>query len=493
MNECFLGIDIGTGSSKGTIVGIEGTVLAQAAIQHDMNSPAPGRYEQDADSIWWKDLVYLTHTLIKTLRGPSWSIDSIKGMSVSTIAPCVLPVDNRGTPLRPGIMYGIDTRATEQITEIETEIGKNAIFNMTGQNLSSQSCCPKILWIKQHEPDVWGKTYKFLTATGYLVFRLTGSYTVDMYDAIGYAPLFNIRTRRWDNTYADSLFDLSKLPDITWATDCAGTLEHSVSVELGLPSGIPVMTGTADAAAEAVASGVSHVGDMMMMYGSSNFFILKTKVLRPVSNFWAAHFLEPNTTVLTGGMATVGSLFKWIDDTFPGRTFKEWEILASLSEPGAKGVTVLPYFAGERTPFFAPKAKGGIFGLTLHTSAGDIYRAIQEAVGYGIRHNIEELNRVGEEARRIVAIGGVTNSSRMMQYVSDITGCTQLLPKQRLGACYGDAFLAAVGSGYIASLNTIDEWVEIEREFIPNQAVRSIYDESYSRYRDLYESTKHLL
>jgi len=493
MKDCFLGIDIGTGSSKGALVDISGNVLASASIAHSMSTPASGWYEQNADDIWWYDFVFLAQALVEKLHKLSIPKECIRSVALSTIAPCVLPVDIKGKPLRPGILYGIDTRATQEIKEIEQNVGKDNIFRMTGQHLSSQSCTPKIRWIQKHEPAVWEKTHKVLTASGYLVYRLTGNYTIDMYNAIGYAPIFNIRQKCWDKTYAEGILDLSVLPEIYWSNKCCGFINKKAKEETNLPLGIPVITGTADAAAESLAAGVKSVGDMMMMYGSSNFFIVKTRELRPVPYFWASNFLEADTTVLTGGMATVGSMFKWLSDSFPGRTYAEWEQLAKTSKAGANRVTILPYFAGERTPLFNPDARGVIFGLSLTTTPGDLYKAFQESVGFGIRHNIEILKKAGESPERIIAIGGATASSDMMQGISDITGCRQELPKQRLGACYGDAFLAAVGSGYIDSLENVNLWVEIEKEFIPNPALVQQYNEAYYRFRKLYESTKSLL
>jgi xylulokinase len=493
MRECFLGIDIGTGSSKGTIVDILGNVVAQASIQHDMDCPHPGWFEQDADGVWWHDFVYLSRTLVDQLRQKALSPSSIRGVAASTIAPCVLPIDEGGKPLRPGILYGIDTRATQEIAEMESSIGREAIFEKTGQQLSSQSCIPKILWIRKNEPQVWAKTRKVLTASGYLVYRLTGNVTVDMYNAIAYAPLFNIREKRWDSTFCGKLFDLSILPEILWSDSPCGRVTKEAAMETGLPAGTPVIAGTADAGSESLAAGVKDPGDMMMMYGSSNFFIMKTMQLRPVASLWASNYLESGTTVLTGGMATVGSMFKWFQDTFPGSSFEELEKSSAGVPPCAHGVTILPYFAGERTPIFDPQAKGVIFGLSLATTLGDIHTAFQESVGYGIRHNLEAMREAGEHPERVIAIGGAAASDQMMQRITDIIGCRQQIPRNHLGACYGDAFLAAVGSGHIKDLRQIDAWVEIEKEFLPNGSLADRYTEGYARYRQVYSSTRHLM
>ena len=154
MDDCFLGIDIGTGSSKGAVVDIGGKVLCQAAVPHEMSMPQPGWYEQDADRIWWGDFLRLCRELLDKLQQPK---DSIKAVAVSTIGPCVLPVDKAGKPLRPGILYGIDTRAAKEIREIEEKYGKDAIFAKTGQDLSSQSCCPKMRWIRKN--SVWANLF----------------------------------------------------------------------------------------------------------------------------------------------------------------------------------------------------------------------------------------------------------------------------------------------------------------------------------------------
>jgi xylulokinase len=493
MHECFIGVDLGTGSAKGTAVDITGRILSTASIPHEMSSPQPGWFEQDADGIWWNETAALCRKLVSDLKDQGIDSSYIKALSVSTTAPCVLPVDEKGTPLRAGIMYGIDTRASAQINQIERAVGKENIFSKTAQHLSSQSATPKILWIRDQEPRVWDRTKKVLTASGYLVFKLTGRYTVDTYDAIAYAPLFNIRTRQWERTYESDLFSLDLLPDILWTTEVAGTITRQAAETTTLPEGIPVLTGTADAAAEAVSVGVRAPGDMMMMYGSSNFFIMQTSELKPIPQFWASNFLTAGTTVVTGGMATVGSLFSWFNQTFPGRSFSQWEELARESKPGANGITILPYFAGERTPLFDAHAKGVFFGMQLTTTAGDMYQALQEAIGYGIRHNLETLREAGEQAGRIIAIGGVSSSAMSMQIISDAAGCVQQIPSQTAGASYGDAFLAAYGSGWIDSLQDINSWVSIVKAYEPNPKHASVYEQGYQRYRELYETTKHLM
>ena len=484
--ELFLGVDIGTSASYGVITDNKGKILASSRVPHDVSMPHPGWVEQDAEGIWWKDFLEIVTALLKM---PGIAAADIKALGISAICPCVLPIDKTGKPLRPGILYGIDSRAGAEIKQLEERIGKEEIFKMTGQHLSSQSCCPKILWIKNNEPDVYSKTACFLTAQGYLVYKLTGNFTLDFYDGMAYAPLYDIHKRRWDPTYQNEITEITKLPELIWTTGIAGKITSQAAELTGLASGTPVICGTADALSEAVSVGVHKDGDMMMMYGSSNFFIFRTNKLLPQENTWASYFVTPKEEhVLAGGMTSAGNLFKWLKETFPGRDFPQWEALSAESSPGAGGLTLLPYFAGERTPINNPRAKGVLFGITLRSSPGDVYRAFQEALAYGVRHNIEALKEKGIQAKRIFAIGSISRSNQLLQIISDISGCPQLIPKEKAGASYGDAFMAALGSGFIDDISEITRWVNYEQEIIPRNDHRDVYEEGFARYKDLYKA-----
>ena len=274
--------------------------------------------------------------------------------------------------------------------------------------------------------------------------------------------------------------------------------------ETGLASGTPVITGTADAAAEAVASGQAGPGDMMVMYGSSTFFILRTEGLMRPRGFWASRFLENDSFVVAGGTATAGSLTRWFRDNFAAderraetrggpNAYAALSALAAASPPGSRGIVVLPYFSGERTPLNDPDAKGMIYGLTLGHGRADVYRAVLESVGFSIRHNIEALQAEGCRAARILAVGGGTRNPAWMQIVSDIAGVEQVVPSRQIGASYGDAFLAGVGVGIFSGTSEAQRWVRAGATVHPDPANRPEYDAGYALYRELYERTAHLM
>ncbi|MDO5653349.1 MAG: FGGY family carbohydrate kinase, partial [Brachymonas sp.] len=176
MKQLLLGIDVGTYSSKATLTALDGTVLRTATEPHDISIPQPGHVEQDADAVWWHDVCALCHQIFA--NGP-YAAHDVAGMAVSAIGPCLLPLDEHMRPLRPGILYGVDTRATAQISRLEAQLGKAAIYDHCGMDLTSQAIGPKILWLQEHEPDLWQRTARLTTASSYLVYRLTGQHWMD--------------------------------------------------------------------------------------------------------------------------------------------------------------------------------------------------------------------------------------------------------------------------------------------------------------------------
>jgi xylulokinase len=497
----LLGVDIGTSSCKGVLVREDGVVVASAAVEHLLEIPRPGWAEHDAETAWWDGFLNVTRSLISSGR-----IDPrrIAGIGFSAISPAILPIDRGGRPLRKAILYGIDTRATQEAGDLQQIIDGSASLRRSGVRLSSQSAAPKVLWIRLHEPAVWDNTHLVVNGSGFLLYRLTGNVSLDVYDAAGFAPFVDVENCCWTADTSEHISPSEKLPRITWSCDIAGRISAEGARLSGLVEGTPVITGTADAAAEAVSAGVARPGDMMVMYGSSVFFILRTRRLCTSPYFWCAPFLENGTYVLTGGMSTAGSLTRWFRDQFApeemerekhgGRNaFAALADLAAGSRVGANGVVMLPYFAGERTPILDPDAKGLIFGLSLSHTRADVYRALLESVGFGIRHNLDRMREEGACPERIMAVGGGTRNPLWMQIVSDIAGIEQHIPEQRIGAAYGDAFLAGVGTGLFSGIDEVGRWVRTGAVVRPEQTSTQAYDAYYKIYRSLYEATAPLM
>ncbi|MDQ3694665.1 MAG: FGGY-family carbohydrate kinase [Chloroflexota bacterium] len=494
--ELLLGIDIGTYSAKGVLCTPGGEVVAEATIEHGLSLPRPGWAEHDADVIWWGEFVGLCRMLL----GNRFRGDDVAAVAASAIGPCLLPVDAAGRPLRPGILYGIDTRASAEIAWLNDHLGEAPMFDLGGMALTSQAIGPKILWLKRHEPEVYAKAAHFIAASPYLVLRLTGEAVMDVHTASYYNPLFDLRQTRWDSRFAAPIVEIDRLPRLLWSNQIAGEVTPAAAAETGLRPGTPVTAGTIDAAAEALSVGVVAPGDTMVMYGTTLFFIQVTREPVPDRRMWSCAFCLPGLYGIEGGMATAGALTRWFRDTLaPAELALEAEggpnayaqlaAMAATVPPGSNGLICLPYFAGERTPLNDPAARGVYAGLTLSHTRADLYRASLEGTAHGVRHNLATMTAMGAPPRRLVAVGGGAKNRVWLQIVSDVTGLPQDVPARTIGAAYGDAFLAGLAIGSIPDLASLHrEWVKPALQLTPNPAASAVYEDYHGVYRRLYQA-----
>jgi xylulokinase len=503
MKEKYLiGVDVGTYETKGVITNLKGEVLSTQVRPHKMLIPQQGWAEHDPEEVWWGDFVHVARRLLE-----SSGVDpkDVLAVGCSAIGICVLPIDKQGNPLRKGgILYGVDTRSTEEIAYLEKEIGTDRIFNLAGMTLSSQAAAPKILWLKNNEPGVYKKAYKFATASTFIVGRLTGNYVIDHLTGSFVAPLYDFEQRKWTDELTKEIVELGRLPELRWANEVAGTVTAEAAQQTGLLEGTPVTVGTADAAAESVSVGVTNPGQMMLMYGSTVFII---EVLdKPISDkrMWANPYLFEGTSALLAGMATSGSLTRWFrdqitqdlvtaEDNGGPNAYGELTIGASTIPAGSEGLICLPFFSGERTPINDPKARGVYFGLTLAHTREHMFKATLEGIGYGVRHHLDIMRDMGAFPDEVIAVGGGTKSPLWLQTVSDIGQVSQKVPAVTLGASYGDAFLAGMGAGVFSDPKDINTWLSDYKMVHPNEALAERYQAYMALYLDLYEQNKDLM
>lgn len=490
MSDLLLGVDIGTYSSKGVLVQPDGKILKSHVVQHKMDMPHPGWAEQDADKVWWTDFVAVCQAL---LDGFPYSGDDVGAVACSAIGPCLLPLDAHDKPLRPGILYGVDTRASEEIDALNQILGEENIFKFSGMALSSQAIGPKILWLKNNEPDIWSQVSHITTASSYLVLRLTGEKVIDRHTASHYMPLMNIQTLEWSEQFAEHIVTLDKLPNLGWSDEQAGTVSATGANQTGLKEGTPVAVGAVDALSEGISVGVVKPGDLMIMYGSTTFFILVMNKPQPDPRVWTVAGGYEGQFNLAAGMATTGSLTRWFRDEL-ARDLPEEEAYSILFKgaeticAGSSGLLILPYFSGERTPINDPDARGVIAGLSLSHTREHLYRAVLESVAYGVRHNIEAFKQMGAPVKRIVAVGGGTQSNMWLQIVSDVVGVSQLVPEETIGASYGDAFLAGLCAGLLKR-SDLESWVNVKKTLRPEDDKHKLYSRIYDDYKMLYSQT----
>jgi xylulokinase len=282
-----------------------------------------------------------------------------------------------------------------------------------------------------------------------------------------------------------------------WTTDIAGHVTARASLATGLAAGTPVIAGTIDAASEALSVGVVGKGDMMVMYGSTIFTIMLSKGRIEDSRLWYAPWLFEGEHASMAGLSTSGTLTHWFRDNAareldPAQAFAKLASEAQASPPGAKGLVVLPYFSGERTPIHDPEAKGVVFGLNLTHKRGDIYRAVLEGIACGTNHIIETYRDIGQMPKKLLAVGGGVRNKVWSQATSDISGMTQTVCSKTIGACYGDAFLAALAVGDVRKKD-IATWNPEDRRIVPERRNRRVYERQYRVFRELYQRNSDLM
>lgn len=481
--RCTLGVDVGTSSTKGVLVDEAGGILASAVRGHDVQRPHAGWVEMDA-AVWWDEFVSITHELVAAV--PEAEITAV---GVSGMGPCVLLADDADVPVRPAILYGVDTRAVAQGERMTAELGEDEVVRVGGSRLTSQAGGPKIAWIAEEEPEAYGRARRLFMPASWLARRLAGAYVIDHQSASQMNPLYDVEAETWESSlwarYAPGL----EQPRLAWAGEIVGGVTDEAARSSGIPAGTPVIAGTIDAWTEAVSVGAHGIGDLMLMYGTTMFLVATGEAALRTPSMWTTVGAFAGTRNLAGGLATSGALTAWLKE-ITGSDYPTLLAEAAEAGPGAAGLVMLPYFAGERTPILDPDARGVIAGLTLSHGRGHLYRAALEAAAMGVRHNVETMRAAGADIRRVVAVGGGTQGDLWLQIVSDVTGLVQEIPATTIGASYGAAFLATVAVR--GDEVRIADWNPIARTITPDSALATFYDEQFGRYLALYERTEDL-
>ncbi|MCT9622604.1 FGGY-family carbohydrate kinase [Curtobacterium sp. C2H10] len=478
--RAVLGLDIGTSSTKALLTRFDGTVIAEVGRRHEVDRPEQGLVEMDA-AVWWDEFTALTRELLE--RVPDAEVEAV---GVSGIGPCVLLTDDAGEPLRPAILYGVDTRTAEMLPAVTAELGgEDAVRSRCGSALSTQAAGVKLAWVARHEPDVWARAARFTMPSSRVVELLTGEYVLDHHSASQCTPLYDVHEDTWIDAWCERLAPGLAMPRLVWSGDPAGTVTAAAAAATGLPVGIPVTAGTIDAWAEGVSVGAAVPGRMFLQYGTTMFMIAPTDEPVSVPGMWTTVGTRPGQPSVAGGMATSGAITDWLRRLVDG----EWSTMleeARCAGIGANGLLMLPYFAGERTPIADPDARGVIAGLTVRHTRGDLYRATLEATAYAVRHNVEVLREAGVEVHELVGAGGGLLGRLWPTIVSDVTGLPQTVPSVTIGACYGSAFLAA---GLVADVD-VTAWNPPAARIEPDPAATAAYEPGYRDYRELYEATR---
>jgi xylulokinase len=478
----LVGVDIGTASTKAVLVASDGRLIASARRDHAPTFPRPGWAEMDAERDWWGDVVEVLAEL--TTAHPEIRIAAV---CVSGLGPCVVQTDDNLKPRREAILYGVDTRATVEIDEITSRLGADAILERCGKDLSSQAIGPKLAWLRRTAGADWRPQDRWFSAHTYVVAQLTGEWVLDHHTASQCDPFYDIQKQQWATDWVEAVLPGLALPRLVWPAEQVGLVHEEAARATGLAKGTPVVAGTVDAWAEAFSVGVRKPGDLMLMYGSTMFFVQVLTAPTSVRGLWTTSGVERASHTLAAGMATSGIITTWLQDLTGGVPFETLVSEAAAVPAGSEGLVMLPYFSGERTPIYDPLARGVIAGLTLRHKRGHLLRATYEGIACGVRQIVAEFEAAAGQPARVVAVGGGTQGGLWTQIVSDVTGLEQQVPKQTIGAAYGDALLAAIGIGLVPPQT---DWAELDRTVHPDPATAGTYATLFRTYTELYPATR---
>ncbi len=500
----LMGTDIGTQGTKTILVTDSGAVVSESFREYGVITPKPTWAQQWPDV--WLDAV--VETVRETVEKSGVEASEIAGITISGLyGGSGVPVDRDINPIFPCLIW-MDRRAREQTQWVKENVPLEMIFGVTGNYVDSYYGFTKMMWIRDNLPDIWRRTFQFVTPKDYVIYRLTGELSTDFSSAGNIGGLLNIRTRQWSQEMSEALsIPLEKLPQkLIRSSDIAGYINSEFSLITGLLEGTPVISGGIDAPVAQFSAGVLEEGEHVAMAGTSMCWgtVHDGKNLTPGLISFPYVVYEDKKMYTFGGSATSGALARWFRDQF-GQYEKEvqdrtgisayslLELEAKNIQIGSEGLVVLPYFMGERSPIWDPDARGTILGLSLYHTKAHVYRALLEATAYSLKHNMEEATKAGIELdSECYIVGGVARSDFWVQILADVTGFGMKRLAKDVEAPLGDCFLAGLGTGVIDRPERIKEWLEFRSTVLPEADTASLYRDYYEIFKELYRNTAEL-
>ncbi len=479
-------VDNGTSSTKTALWTAEGVPVAHAEQAYALRRPHPLWAEIDGN-VWW-DAVCSTIQQVMSESGVD--PEQVAGVGVDGIGWTLLPVDAECNPLSPAIIW-LDRRAEEEARWLRNLALANDFVNLSANPLDSGYITPKILWLKKHGPDVFAAAHKFLTASGFIVARLTGEFTCDYTQAYGY-HFFDLSHECWDPAAAKLLgVPLEKMPTLTACTDIAGTITTQAAEQTGLAAGTPVITGCLDAAAGALGAGVTLPGQTLDQGGQAGGMALSVEQVTVDPRLIFSHHVLPGQYLLQSGTVGGGSLVWFRDilghDGDMGNPFELFSAEVAQTEPGAGGLIFIPYMAGERTPIWSSTARGVFFGLSYSTTRGDILRAIMEGCAFAVYDNLKVAEQMGATVVEWLGSGGATRSAEWCQIKADVTGKPFVVARRADGHEGGHTLglfaMTAHAIGIESDIGACVERLLPQRQvFYPRPREHALYEELFGVY-----------
>ena len=476
----YLGVDMGTSSIKATLLDEKGSIVGRSRVESIVVSPEESFFEVEAEKNWW---LGFRKSLGSICRDND--VKGIEALCISSVCGTFVPVDNELRPLYNAILYGIDTRAIDQIERLNGSFGKEYLKNHLGGEFTTHSVIPKTLWLKENRPETYEKTFRFVESNNFVSGRLTGKTAWDFPTAAG-TRLLDFETRDLPREIIRKAgLDENKFPGLSWPLSIVGRVSAWSSKETGLREGIPVITGACDINGEAMACGGINPGDLVVVFGSTTSTLFTTRGLHFLDGFAPGVSILEGTYRLGAATSSGGRFVGWIKDLLRS------EITGEIDD-GPTGIIILPYIDGARAPYDNPSARGVIFGLQKTDDRNKLFKASLESLGYEIDLLIRKLETVSNVPNKIHVLGGMAESRLLLQIVANITG-RELHVYGDIDASYGDAIMAMTANhaySDIAIFHSVKEQREKSIRISPDIGLHSKYKVLSQKYETLYSSIK---
>jgi len=486
----FLGIDIGTGGSRAVLIDERGALLASKTIEHmPFASPQVGWAEQDP-SDWWRAAAAAIRAVLE--------VDGVKAEHIGAIGVSgqmhgSVFLDAQNQILRPALLW-CDQRTEAQCSQITETIGAERLIELVCNPAVTGLTLPKILWLRENEPDVWRRVRKILLPKDYVRFCLSGDFASDVADSSG-TLLFDVAERRWSQEMLDAFrLDRAMLPDVFESIAVTGGVSAAAAAATGLVAGTPIVAGAGDNAAGAIGTGTVEPGIASVTIGTSGVVFVVTE--RPTLDLKGrTHTLchaIPDRWHMTGVTQGAGLSLNWFRENLgAGDSYGQLIEQAAAVAPGSDGLIWLPYLMGERTPHLDPQARAAFIGLTASHTRAHMVRSVLEGVAFSLRDCLEIFRKLGLPIERVRLGGGGARSPLWRQIQADVYGQPVEVLEAEEGAAFGAAILAGVGTGAWATVEEACSQTTRVREIIkPNPDHAAILDDRYAVFRSLYPAIK---
>lgn len=484
--DMFLGIDVSTTGSKALLIDTSGNVVASTSSLHTLSTPRPLWSEQDPEE-WWQATSLAVRTALSQSRSDS---TDVKAIGLTGQMHGLVLLDESGQVLRPAILWN-DQRTQAQCDEIHLRVGKERFIQITGNVALPGFTAPKILWVKENEPEVYSRVRHVLLPKDYIRYRLTGEYAMDKADGSG-TVLFDLRSRNWSDELLAAL-EIPRLwmPPTFEGCDFTGRVTAKAAAETDLNAGTPVAAGGGDQAAQAVGVGAVEPGIVSLTVGTSGvvFATTPSALIEPEGRLHAFCHALPGRWHFMGVMLSAAGSLKWYRDTLaPTMSFDDLLREAGSVPAGSEGLLFLPYLSGERTPHADPLARGAFIGLTLRHGRGHMTRALLEGVAFGLKDSFNLIQNSGlGTITQVRASGGGIKGLLWRQILASILESELVTVNTSEGAAYGAALIAGVSAGRWSDVpSACQQAVKITGSSQPKPAWTRTYQKVYPLYRQLY-------